>query len=119
MTDKERAVAASVKKDNKAVKGAKKDGKKDKKKAASKKGGAASAANKSTRGAEGKKKGGLNKAGKLSGTAGVNKADTSAPVVKRHGKPVEQTGGKAVHANKGLEVIFLGGEGEIGKNMTA
>ena len=37
MTDKERAVAASAKKDNKAVKGARKDGKKDKKKAASKK----------------------------------------------------------------------------------
>ena len=121
MTDKERAVAASVKKDNKAVKGAKKDGKKDKKKAASKKGGAASAANKSARGAENKRKGGSKKAGKLSGAAGagVNKADTSAPVVKRHGKPVEQTGGKAVHANKGLEVIFLGGVGEIGKNMTA
>lgn len=40
------------------------------------------------------------------------------PVVKRHGKPVEQAESVA-SGNKGLEVVFLGGVGEIGKNMTA
>ena len=41
------------------------------------------------------------------------------PVMKRHGKPVGEQEGAKVNAAKGLEVVFLGGVGEIGKNMTA
>ena len=41
------------------------------------------------------------------------------PVMKRHGKPVGEPEGAKVNAAKGLEVVFLGGVGEIGKNMTA
>lgn len=52
--------------------------------------------------------------------AAADKGVQAKPVPKRHGVPIDGgASGAGKGGKKGLEVIFLGGVGEIGKNMTA
>ena len=66
-----------------------------------------------------KKKEGVKKVKSKPASAKIEAVAAEAPVIKRHGKPISSGAEGRSSASKGLEVIFLGGVGEIGKNMTA